>query len=109
MGHGQLFTVVYTETGISRISPATRLDASDWQLCFTWYRLHATIVKTIVYVGLRVMLKCSTGSIVVSATSSGTCSCRVSIFGWAMMYELGHPVATLPSDREDYTSLSLND
>eukprot|EP00965_Chrysotila_dentata_P258658 6213303-Pleurochrysis_carterae.AAC.1 len=37
------------------------------------------------------------------------CSARVSIFGWTMMYEWGHPVATLPSDGGDYTLLSLND
>eukprot|EP00965_Chrysotila_dentata_P122646 4053815-Pleurochrysis_carterae.AAC.1 len=37
--------------------------------------------------------------VVAYATRSGTCSCIL----W------GHPVATLPSDGGDYTSLSLND
>eukprot|EP00965_Chrysotila_dentata_P011749 385443-Pleurochrysis_carterae.AAC.2 len=33
-----------------------------------------------------------------------------SVFGWTMMMcEWDHPVATLPSDEGDYTSLSLND
>eukprot|EP00965_Chrysotila_dentata_P216641 6189494-Pleurochrysis_carterae.AAC.1 len=41
IGHGQAFTgtAVYAEGGIRRISPATRSDVSDRQLCFTWCQL----------------------------------------------------------------------
>eukprot|EP00965_Chrysotila_dentata_P025550 849688-Pleurochrysis_carterae.AAC.1 len=61
MGHGQVFTAVYAEGGIRRISPATRSDASDGQLCFYVVPV-ATTVKTIVYMGLRAILRCSAGS-----------------------------------------------
>eukprot|EP00965_Chrysotila_dentata_P101274 3343839-Pleurochrysis_carterae.AAC.6 len=33
------FTAIYAGKGICGISPATRLDTSDQQLCFTWCRL----------------------------------------------------------------------
>eukprot|EP00965_Chrysotila_dentata_P084852 2800763-Pleurochrysis_carterae.AAC.1 len=60
MGHGQAFTAVYAEGGICGISPATRSDVSDRQLCFTcWCRLP---VKPIVCMGLRAILGRSTGS-----------------------------------------------
>eukprot|EP00965_Chrysotila_dentata_P048366 1604432-Pleurochrysis_carterae.AAC.1 len=36
-------------------------------------------------------------------------SSRILVFGWTMMYMWGHPVATLPSDEGDFTSLSQND
>eukprot|EP00965_Chrysotila_dentata_P202309 6181060-Pleurochrysis_carterae.AAC.1 len=50
----------------------------------------ATNVKTMMYMGLRAILGCSTGR-------------------WTMMYKWGHPVATLPNDEGDCTSLSQND
>eukprot|EP00965_Chrysotila_dentata_P230539 6197833-Pleurochrysis_carterae.AAC.4 len=39
MGHWQGFTAVYTDGGVCGISPMTRSDVSDRQLCFTWCRL----------------------------------------------------------------------
>eukprot|EP00965_Chrysotila_dentata_P047860 1587562-Pleurochrysis_carterae.AAC.1 len=36
MGHWQGFTAVYADGGIYGISPTTRLDVSDRQLCFSW-------------------------------------------------------------------------
>eukprot|EP00965_Chrysotila_dentata_P045794 1521946-Pleurochrysis_carterae.AAC.1 len=35
----QGFTAIYADGGICGIYPATRWDASDRQLCFTWCRL----------------------------------------------------------------------
>eukprot|EP00965_Chrysotila_dentata_P117821 3893548-Pleurochrysis_carterae.AAC.1 len=70
----------------------------------------ATIMKTIVYVGLRSILGCSTGSSrLCNLASLHYRSGEVSKFGWTMKYKWGHPVATFPSDGGDYTSLSLND
>eukprot|EP00965_Chrysotila_dentata_P261222 6214182-Pleurochrysis_carterae.AAC.1 len=43
-------------------------------------------MKTVIYMGLRALLGCST-----------------------VLYKGCHPVATLPSDEGDYTSLSQND
>eukprot|EP00965_Chrysotila_dentata_P170475 5627756-Pleurochrysis_carterae.AAC.1 len=60
MGHGQAFTAVYPEGGMCGISPATRSDASDRQLCYFYVVPIAPIVKTIVYMGLRAILRCST-------------------------------------------------
>eukprot|EP00965_Chrysotila_dentata_P161328 5327484-Pleurochrysis_carterae.AAC.1 len=34
--------------------------------------------------------------VVVSATASRACSCKVLVFGWTMLCKWGHPVATLP-------------
>eukprot|EP00965_Chrysotila_dentata_P245648 6206687-Pleurochrysis_carterae.AAC.2 len=39
MGHWQGFAAIYADGGICGISPATRSDVSDWQLCFAWCRL----------------------------------------------------------------------
>eukprot|EP00965_Chrysotila_dentata_P217260 6189882-Pleurochrysis_carterae.AAC.1 len=108
MGHGQAFTAVYDDGGICGMSPANRmypigssgLRGSGCHKC-----------KTIVYMWLRAILGCILvlEVIVSSATPGGTCSCSILVCGRTMMYKWGHPVATLPSDGGDYTSLSQND
>eukprot|EP00965_Chrysotila_dentata_P190351 6173833-Pleurochrysis_carterae.AAC.1 len=84
---------------------AAQSDTSDCgQLCLLWCSWLPQMMETIAYMGIRaisdVVLK-----VVASATSCRTCSCRIPIFGWTMTCKWGHPVATLPSDEGDYTSL----
>eukprot|EP00965_Chrysotila_dentata_P186447 6156400-Pleurochrysis_carterae.AAC.1 len=55
VGPCQVFKAVYSDEGIYGISPATRSDASDRQLCFTWCRL-PRMLKTMMYMGLGAML-----------------------------------------------------
>eukprot|EP00965_Chrysotila_dentata_P167890 5543997-Pleurochrysis_carterae.AAC.1 len=49
---------IYTDRGICsiyffyRVSPHNRSDASDWQLCFTWFRL-PRMLKNMTHMGLR--------------------------------------------------------
>eukprot|EP00965_Chrysotila_dentata_P259848 6213703-Pleurochrysis_carterae.AAC.3 len=50
------FSAVYAEGGTCGISPATRSDTSDRQLCFTWCGLPQKM-KTIFYMGLRAISK----------------------------------------------------
>eukprot|EP00965_Chrysotila_dentata_P255879 6212366-Pleurochrysis_carterae.AAC.1 len=58
------------------------------------------MMETIVYMGLRAILRCSTAMASLHYRSG-----RVLIFGWTMMCKWDHPVATLSSDEGDYTSL----
>eukprot|EP00965_Chrysotila_dentata_P195081 6176784-Pleurochrysis_carterae.AAC.1 len=66
-------------------------------------------METMFNMGLRaiseVVLK-----VVVFATACRACSCRISVYGWTMLYKWGHAVITLPEgDEENYTSHSQND
>eukprot|EP00965_Chrysotila_dentata_P225615 6194876-Pleurochrysis_carterae.AAC.1 len=94
----------------------------------------ATIVKNMVYMGLRAILGCSTGSsrlcnskwnlfmyidilwhttqyiqTMFIVASLHYRSGSILAFGWAIMYEWCRSVATLRNDGGNYTSLSLND
>eukprot|EP00965_Chrysotila_dentata_P011808 387442-Pleurochrysis_carterae.AAC.1 len=90
----------------------------------------ATNVKTIVLMGLLAILGCNTGSsrlcnlfmyigilchnpqhiqTMFIVASLHYRSGSILVRGWTMMYKWGHPVATLPSDGGNYTSLSQND
>eukprot|EP00965_Chrysotila_dentata_P002188 72004-Pleurochrysis_carterae.AAC.1 len=73
----------------------------------------ATNVKTMIYMGLRAILGCSTGnSCLCNSVGVSPLSARWSIheeFGYTLMCKWGHPAATLPSEEGDYTSLSQND
>eukprot|EP00965_Chrysotila_dentata_P204407 6182318-Pleurochrysis_carterae.AAC.4 len=60
------------------------------------------------YMELRAILGCSTGSSPL-CNSVWNLFMLFLVFGWTIMYEWGHPVAFLPSDGGDYTSLSQND
>eukprot|EP00965_Chrysotila_dentata_P113261 3742411-Pleurochrysis_carterae.AAC.1 len=58
MGHGKAFSEVCADgVGIYGISPATRSDTSDRQLCFTWCRLPRKMT-TMFHMGLRAISGC---------------------------------------------------
>eukprot|EP00965_Chrysotila_dentata_P052407 1738494-Pleurochrysis_carterae.AAC.1 len=51
MDHWQSFAAIYAGGGICGMSPATRSNASNRQLCFRWCRPVATNLKSMIYTG----------------------------------------------------------
>eukprot|EP00965_Chrysotila_dentata_P073483 2427219-Pleurochrysis_carterae.AAC.4 len=52
-------------------------------------------MEAIIYTGLCAIFD-GVLKVAVCATASGTCSCRILNCEWTVLYEWGHPVATLP-------------
>eukprot|EP00965_Chrysotila_dentata_P083732 2763067-Pleurochrysis_carterae.AAC.1 len=89
------YAAIYADEGICGTSAPRPDDIGCIRSAAMFYEVPvATSVKTIANIGLRAILGCSTGS---------SCICN------SHRVELGHPIATLPSDEGDYTSLLQND